>query len=103
MAQASAHQDRGHMDIRDQKDTFHGFLVATVWTCIHLTQLVALLTLAFAIGAGFWPGFAVYVVIGIAAGMIFRLSGVYWAVQIVSWILLALGGFIVPALAGMMG
>lgn len=103
MAQASAHHDRGHMDIRDQKETFHGFLMATVWTCIHLAQLVALLTLGFAIGSGFWAGFAAYVVIGIVAGMVFRLSGVYWAVQVVSWILLGLGGLIVPALTGMMG
>ena len=103
MAQASAHGDHGQMDIRDQKETFHGFLIATVWVCVHLAQMVALLTLGFAIGAGFWAGFAAYVVIGIVAGLLFRLSGVFWAVQIVSWILLGLGGLIVPALAGMAG
>jgi hypothetical protein len=65
--------------------------------------LVALLTLGFAIGAGFWAGFAVYVVIGIVVGMVFRMSGVYWAAQIVQWVLLGLGGLIVPALAGMAG
>jgi hypothetical protein len=102
MAQTSAH-DHGHMDIRDQKDTFHGFLMASVWMCGLIAQLVALLTLGFAIGAGFWAGFAAFVVIGIAVGMLFRLSGVYWAVQIVSWVLLALGGLIIPALAGMAG
>jgi Bacterial aa3 type cytochrome c oxidase subunit IV len=102
MAQASAH-DQGKMDIQDQKDTFHGFLLTTVWMCTLIAQWVALLTLGFAIGAGFWAGFAAYVVIGIAAGMLFRLSGVYWAVQIASWVLLVLGGLIVPALAGMAG
>ncbi len=103
MAQTSAHAERGEMDIRDQKGTFHGFLMATVWTCTHFAQIVALLTLAFAIGAGFWAGFAVYVVIGVVAGMAFRMSGVYWAAQIVQWVVLALGGLIVPALAGMAG
>ena len=46
---------------------------------------------------------AAFVVIGIAVGVIFRLSGVYWAAQIAIWILLALGGLIVPALAGATG
>lgn len=100
MAQTGA---QGNMDIQDQKETFHGFLIATVWTCGHIAQLVALLTLAFAIGAGFWAGYGVYVVIGIAVGLVFRMSGVYWAAQVAQWVLLALGGMIVPALAGMMG
>ena len=101
MAQTGAHH--GDMDIRDQKDTFHGFLVASLWMCIHLAQMIAFLTLAFAIGAGFWAGFAAYLVIGIAAGVLFRMSGVFWAVQIVTYILLGLGGIIVPAIAGMVG
>jgi hypothetical protein len=103
MAQTSAHGEHGQMEIRDQKETFHGFLMATVWMCGHIAQLVALLTLAFAIGAGFWAGFAAYVIIGILVGTIFRLSGVYWAAQVAQWVLLALGGLIVPALAGMAG
>ena len=103
MAQAGAHGEHGNMDIRDQKDTFHGFLMSSVWMCGHIAQLVALLTLGFAIGAGFWAGFAAYVVIGIAVGAIFRLSGVYWAAQVAQWVLLGLGGLIVPALAGMAG
>jgi hypothetical protein len=94
---------QGHMDIQDQKETFHGFLIATVWVCGHLAQLVALLTLAFAIGQGWWAGFAVYVVIGVLIGMVFRMSGVYWAAQVAQWVLLALGGLIMPALAGLMG
>ena len=103
MAQASAHETQGNMDIQDQKETFHGFLLASVWMSGLIAQLVALLTLGFAIGAGFWAGFAAYVVIGIVVGMLFRLSGVYWAVQIVSWVLLGIGGLVVPALAGMAG
>jgi type IV secretory pathway VirB6-like protein len=100
MAQATA---RGEMDVRDQKETFRGFVWTTVWLCTHLAQIVAFLTLGFGIGAGFWAGFAAYVAIGIVAGLLFRLSGVYWAAQIGTWIILALGGLIVPALAGLAG
>lgn len=100
MAQSGAH---GDMDISDQKATFHGFLMATVWTSTLLVQAVALLTLAFAIGAGWWPGFVAFVLIGVVAGMTFRLSGVYWAMQVALWVLLGLGGLIVPALTGAAG
>lgn len=92
-----------NMDIQDQRETFHGFLMATVWTCGLIAQSVALLTLAFAIGAGWWPGFVAFVLIGLAVGLTFKLSGVYWAVQVAFWVLLGLGGLIVPALSGMMG
>lgn len=100
MAQSGA---REQVDIQDQKDTFHGFLTASLWSGGHIVQLVALLTLAFAIGAGWWAGVAAYIAIGLVLGLVFRMSGVYWAAQIVQWVLLALGGMIVPALAGMMG
>lgn len=95
MAQSGAH---GSMEITDQKATFHGFLMATVWGCGLIAQLVGLLTLAFAIGAGWWAGFVVFVLVGVAVGASFKLSGVYWAVQVALWVLLALGGLIIPAL-----
>ena len=95
MAQSGAH---GNMEISDQKATFHGFLMATVWACGLLVQLVSLLTLAFAIGAGWWAGFVVFVLVGVAVGTSFKLSGVYWAVQVALWVVLALGGLIIPAL-----
>ncbi|MBL8558684.1 MAG: aa3-type cytochrome c oxidase subunit IV [Hyphomonadaceae bacterium] len=93
----------GNMDISDQRGTFHSFLVASLWGSTHVAQLVALLTLAFAMNLGWWPGFAAYVVIGVAVGLMFKQTSVFWAVQIASWVLLALGGLIVPALSGMMG
>jgi type IV secretory pathway VirB6-like protein len=100
MAQTGAH---GSMDIQDQKDTFHGFLMASVWGCGLVAQSVALLTLAFAIGAGWWAGLTALIAIGVGLGLVFRMSGVYWAVQVALWVLLSLGGLIVPALSGMMG
>lgn len=94
---------RGGMDITDQRETFHGFLAATVWTSGLIAQAVMLLTLSFAIGMGWWPGLFAFVFIGAAVGLVFRMSSVYWAVQVVLWVLLGLGGMIVPALSGMMG
>jgi hypothetical protein len=100
MAQSGGH---GEMDIQDQKETFHGFLMASVWTSGLIAQSVMLLTLAFAIGLGWWPGFVAFVLIGVVIGSVFKLSGVYWATQVALWVLLGLGGLIVPALTGMMG
>lgn len=99
---AEGHGAHGEMDIREQKETFHGFLMGSVWGSGLLVQLVALLTLGFAIGMGWWPGLVALVAIGVAIGLVFRMSGVYWAVQIVLWVILGLGGLIVPALSGMM-
>ncbi|HWA00944.1 MAG TPA: aa3-type cytochrome c oxidase subunit IV [Caulobacterales bacterium] len=101
MAEA-AHGAQGGMDIRDQKETFSGFVVAGLWTSTHVAQAVALLVLAFAIGAGWWPGVAAVIAIGVGVGLFFRMSGAWWAVQIAQAVLLILGGLIVPAIAGMM-
>lgn len=98
-----AHAAQGNMDIQDQKETFHGFLMAVVWTCALIAQAVALLTLAFAIGAGWWPGLSALILIGLAIGLAFKMSSAYWAVQAATWVLLAIGGLIVPALSGMTG
>jgi hypothetical protein len=100
MAQASA---QSGMDISDQRETFHGFLVASLWIGGHIAQWVALLTLSFAIGGGWWMGWLVFVVIGVAIGLGFKMSGAYWAVQVAEWILLGLGGLIVPIFAHMVG
>lgn len=97
MAQSGAH---GHMEIQDQRETFHGFLIATVWTCGLIAQGIALATLAFAIGEGWWAGMLAFVAIGAALGFLFRMSGAYWAVQVALWALLAIGGVVVSALAG---
>lgn len=100
MAQQGAH---GGMDIHEQQDTFHSFLTATVWTCALIAQGVALLTLAFAIGAGWWAGFVAFVVIGVAAGLSFKMSSAWWASQVLLWVLMVIGGLIVPAISGLMG
>jgi hypothetical protein len=100
MAQASA---QSGMDISEQRETFHGFLIASLWVGGHIAQYVALLTLAFAIGSGWWMGWLAFVLIGVAVGLGFKMSGAYWAVQVAEWILLGLGGLIVPIFAHMAG
>ena len=98
-----AHGDyaRGHMDIQEQKGTFDGFIEATVWGCAHIAQYVALFTLAFAIGAGWWAGMAAFLVIGIGAGVLFKQGGGWWAFLIAQVVLLGIGGLIVPLIAGL--
>lgn len=100
---AQGGQARGGMNIQDQRETYSGFLSASLWCGGLIIQGVALLTLAFAIGFGWWPGLAAFVAIGVVLGLFFRMSGVYWAVQIALWVLLGFGGLVVPALAGLMG
>lgn len=100
MAQAGASQDNS--DLPAHEETFHGFLTATVWVSGHIAQAVMLLTLAFAIGAGWFAGLLAYVAIGVAIGLAFRMSGAYWAAQVVQWVLLGIGGVIVPAIAGLL-
>lgn len=100
MAQASA---QGGMEIKEQRETFHSFLSASLWVGVHVAQLVALLTFAFAIGAGWWMGWLVFVLIGVGVGLGFKMSGAYWALQVAEWVLLGVGGLVVPAIAGLMG
>lgn len=100
MAQTSAH--RGGMDIHDQKQTFHGFLVASLWLGAQIIMGVALATLAFAIGAGWWAGLGAFVLIGVLVGLLFKMSGAWWATLIAETLILGLGGVIVPAITGMM-
>jgi hypothetical protein len=100
MAQAGA---QGSMNIQDQRETFHGFLVSSVWIGSHIAQYVALATLAFAIGAGWWMGWLAFVVMGVACGLGFKMSGGYWATQVAQWVLLGIGGLIVPVFAHMVG
>ncbi|MFZ2029548.1 MAG: aa3-type cytochrome c oxidase subunit IV [Vitreimonas sp.] len=100
MAQGGA---AGSMDVQDQRETFNGFLSASLWIGSHIAQWVMLLVLSFAIGDGWWMGWLAFVVIGIAVGIGFRMSGAYWAIQVAQWVLLGIGGLIVPMFAHMVG
>jgi hypothetical protein len=96
MAEA-AHASGDGEDIlltQSRQETFGHFITATVWFTLHVVMAVALLTVAFALGAGWLAGVAVYAAIGVLAGLVLRLGGAYWALVIGSSILLALGGLV---------
>ena len=99
MAQAGVQEEA---ELEAHRETFHGFLTASLWVTAAIAQYIALFTLALAIGDGWFAGLLAFVAIGVAVGFAFRMSGAYWAAQIAQWVLLGLGGVIVPALAGMM-
>lgn len=95
MAEAAhAEAPRGGMDIRDQKETFHHFVVFCLWGTLHVIMIVALLTVAFAMGLGWFAGIAAYAVIGVAAGLFMRMSGSWWMLVIGTTVLLGAGGVV---------
>lgn len=90
---------RGEMDISDQKATFSGFLTISVWGTALTIMLVAMLTVAFAMGGGWFAGLAVWAVIGLVAGMIMKMGLYWWATLIGSTVLMALGGGVASLVA----
>ncbi|MGE3142994.1 MAG: aa3-type cytochrome c oxidase subunit IV [Hyphomonadaceae bacterium] len=102
MAEA-AHGESAHggMDIADQRSTFHGFIQASIWGSGLVAMGVAMLTLAFAIGAGWWAGLGAFLVIGVAVGLLFKLGGAWWAMLFGAVVLCGIGGMIVPLVAGL--
>lgn len=98
-ADAHAAADHGHMDIHEQKDTFSHFLTAALWGTLHLVMAVALLTVAFALGFGWFAGLAAFFVIGAGAGLGMRMGAAWWAALIVQTVLLGIGGLIITLVA----
>jgi Bacterial aa3 type cytochrome c oxidase subunit IV len=103
MAEATHAGADSSMDINDQKQTFHGFLVTALWCCALIMMSVALFTIAFAMNLGWFPGLAAFAAIGVAVGLLFRMSGPWWAVLIASCVLMGIGGVVIPAIVGLMG
>jgi Bacterial aa3 type cytochrome c oxidase subunit IV len=98
MAEAAHHGAEGGMDIADQKQTFSGFLTATVWIAAHIVMAVALLVVAFAMGQGWFAGLSAFAIIGVIAGLLFRMSGAWWAALVAQVVVLGIGGVIIPAI-----
>jgi hypothetical protein len=92
---AHAAADHGHMDIHDQKDTFHHFVLFALWGTLLVIMTVALLTVGLAMGLGWFAGLAVYFVIGAGAGLGIRMGAAWWATLLASTVLLGLGGLVV--------
>lgn len=92
-----SHEDH---DITAHRAMFDGFLKVTEWACVFLAMTLALIIFAFAVGLGWWTGLIAYFVIGLAAGFGLRMGGAWWALLVVSTVLLAVGGAITMALTG---
>jgi Bacterial aa3 type cytochrome c oxidase subunit IV len=103
MAQAAHRDAEGGMDIADQQQTFSGFLTATVWCVALIIMSVALLTIAFAMGQGWFAGLMAFTAIGAAAGLVFKLPGAWWATLVASCVILGAGGAVIPALFSLVG
>jgi hypothetical protein len=102
MGQAAQSDHNGGMDIADQKTTFSGFMVATVWGSSLIVMAVAGLVAAFALGGGWFNGVAVYAVLGVLAGLVFRKGGAWWASLAATVIVFLIGGGIVAGAGALM-
>jgi hypothetical protein len=67
------------MEIAEQQRTFAGFLRVTVWASGLLAAFLVFLTLAFAVGAGWFPALAVAFVVGIVIGLGLGMKGAWYA------------------------
>jgi hypothetical protein len=83
------------MDVSEQKATYEGFLVVTLWGTALVIMGVALTVVAFAMQAGWFAGLAAFVAIGVATGLLAKPGAAWWATLIVLTVLLGLGGLIV--------
>lgn len=108
MAKAAEHHGpddyhRGEMEVGQHKATFAGFLAATAWGSALVVMGVALLVVAFAMGAGWFAGVAVWAIVGAGAGAFLRLGAAWWATLIVSTLAFIVGGGIVALIAAAVG
>jgi hypothetical protein len=81
-------------EFRDHKLTFEHFLSFSLWGTLQVIMVVALLTVAFAMGLGWLAGVGVYAVIGALAGLALGMRGTWWGMVVGTTVLLALGGLI---------
>ncbi len=69
MAEHGSHYQRGHMEIREQEQTFGLFLGMTKWGSLAVAALVLFLTLFFCTGTGF-IGAAIAAIVVTAIGVV---------------------------------
>ena len=68
MADEAAEYHHGQQDIREQQATFHNAMTATKWAILAIAAMVALLTIWFCTGAGFFDA-AITAVVIVAVGI----------------------------------
>jgi len=72
---AEQHYERGHMDIREQEQTFGLFLGMAKWGSLVTAVLVLFFTLWFCTGAGFLGGLISAAALAVAGVMLLRDKG----------------------------
>jgi Bacterial aa3 type cytochrome c oxidase subunit IV len=100
----ATHGESGHgsveaaMDMPAHRAMFAGFIKTTEWSIVGIAMLLALTVFAFALGLGWWTGLIAWAVIGVAAGALLNMGGVWWAFVAVSTVVLGVGGAITMGL-----
>jgi hypothetical protein len=85
---------RGEMDISAQRREFSVFLKMTEWGTVLLVMLLGMIVMAFAIGAGWMAGVAVWAALGVLFWAAMKMGPAWMATVIVSTVLFGLGGLI---------
>lgn len=80
--------------LEDHRGTFRHFLNGMLFALTQVLQVIGLLSVGFAIGAGWWAGLALFVVIGVAIGLAFRRGPIYWAIEASEIVALIVGGLL---------
>lgn len=86
---ASQEYHRGEMDIHDQKATWNGFIVGSVWGSLIIILTVGYATLAIALGLNWMVSLGLMAIVGFGAGLLMNLGG-RWMATVVVMIILAL-------------
>ncbi len=98
MAEAAHTGSDGRMDLSEHRATFSMFLKVSEWGTILIVAGVALLTVCFAMGLGWFAGLLAFAAITVAAGLIMRMSAAWWATIAATVVLLGIGGAVVGLL-----
>ncbi len=84
---AGQEHQRGNMDIRDQKNTWSGFLTGSVWGSLIILLIVGYSVLSLAIGLHWSISLGLMAAVGIIAGLALNLGGRWMAAVVVMAVL----------------
>ena len=73
-------------------DAFRHFLGGMLFATTQVLQFIALLTVAFAVGAGWWAGLAAFAAVGAVIGLMARRGPIYWAILGAEIVIAIVGG-----------
>ncbi|WP_027836923.1 aa3-type cytochrome c oxidase subunit IV [Hyphomonas sp.] len=86
---AASEYHRGEMDITDQKATWDGFIIGSIWGSLLVILTVGYATLAIAIGMNWMVSLGLMAIFGVVAGLVMNLGG-RWMATVVLMVILAL-------------